>query len=71
MISYSSGLEQNSDRQWHHGHREEKRVAVKEFEDLIQALIFEIGTRDRAAFHSGLRNLIFKPNRDTRFSVGK
>ena len=36
MISYLSDLEQNNDRQWYHGHKEEKRAAVKEFEDLIQ-----------------------------------
>lgn len=71
MISYLSDLEQNNDRQWYHGHKEEKRAAVKEFEDLIQALILEIGTWDRTALHNEPRNLIFKLNRDTRFSADK
>lgn len=71
IISYLSGLEKNNNRDWYHEHKEQNRVAQNEFEELIQALIFEIGHFDSSILHNSPKDLTFKLVRDTRFSHDK
>lgn len=71
MLSYLAGLEQNNNRDYFHAHKAEYQAAAREFEDLIQALIFELGKTDGALLTLNPRELTFKLMRDTRFSHDK
>ncbi|MEG2687130.1 MAG: DUF2461 domain-containing protein [Christensenellaceae bacterium] len=71
ILSYLSNLEQNNTRDWYHAHKEQNKAAQNEFEELIQALIFEIGKFDNSILHNTPKDLTFKLVRDTRFSHDK
>lgn len=69
ILDYLSSLEQNNNREWYHANngKEEK----KEFEQLIQELIFSIGKTDGSILHLNPKDLTFKLVRDTRYSADK
>lgn len=71
ILNYLSELSQNNNREWYHAHKEELKEANGQFEELLQALIFEIGKTDSSIIHNVPRELTFKLVRDTRFSHDK
>ncbi|MBW4845084.1 MAG: DUF2461 domain-containing protein [Lachnospiraceae bacterium] len=71
ILSYLTDLEKNNNREWYHAHKDQNKAAQNEFEELIQALIFEIGKFDSAILHNNPKDLTFKLVRDTRFSHDK
>lgn len=71
ILSYLSELERNNNREWYHSHKKEYQEAHKEFEMLIEQLLFEIGKKDSSILHNTAKDLTFKLVRDTRYSKDK
>lgn len=71
ILDYLSNLEIHNEREWYHANKEQYKKANLEFEDLIQALIFEIGKTDGSILYNIPKDLTFKLVRDTRFSADK
>ena len=71
IIDYLSELSSNNNREWYHANKEDYKVANAEFEELLQALILEIGKFDGSILHNQPKELTFKMVRDTRFSHDK
>lgn len=68
QLEYLELLQNNNNRDWYHAHKEEKDAAVHAFEALIQALIDEISLFDSSVAELEPKKLIFRLNRDMRFS---
>lgn len=68
ILNFLSDLANNNNREWYHAHKLESDQARQEFEKLLQFLIDELSLTDPAI--SGLRpkDLVFRLNRDMRFS---
>lgn len=71
ILEYLRGLSEHNDREWYHAHKEEYRQANARFEELLGALIAEIGRFDGSVLHNSPKDLTFKLVRDTRFSHDK
>lgn len=71
IIEYLSSLSRNNNRNWYHANKEEYQKANAEFEELLQALMLEIGKFDSSILHNDPKDLTFKIVRDTRFSHDK
>ena len=71
IINYLSALQENNNREWYHANKEEFKKANAEFENLLQALILEIGKFDSSVLLNNPKDLTFKIVRDTRFSHDK
>ncbi len=71
IIDYLSALSLNNNREWYHANKEDYKKANAEFEELLQALIAEIGKFDSSILHNNPKDLTFKIVRDTRFSHDK
>lgn len=71
MIDYLTALSMNNNREWYHANKDDYKKANAEFENLIQALILEIGKFDSSILHNNPKDLTFKLVRDTRFSHDK
>ncbi|MDE6890273.1 MAG: DUF2461 domain-containing protein, partial [Lachnospiraceae bacterium] len=71
IIDYLSALEKNNNREWYHANKDGFKKANAEFEELLQALIMEIGKFDGSILHNNPKDLTFKIVRDTRFSHDK
>ncbi len=71
IIDYLSSLSMNNNREWYHANKDGFKKANAEFENLVQALILEIGKFDSSILHNNPRELTFKIVRDTRFSHDK
>ena len=71
ILDFLSDLENHNERVWYHSNKEWYKEANKEFEDLVQSLIFEIGKTDSSILHNEPKDLTFRLVRDTRFSADK
>jgi len=71
MINYLAELSANNNREWYHAHKQENKDAAAQFEQLVQELIYGIGTFDESVLHNVPKELTFKLVRDTRFSRDK
>lgn len=71
IIDYLSALSMNNNRTWFHANKEEYKKANEEFEELLRALMLEIGKFDSSILQSDPKDLTFKIVRDTRFSHDK
>lgn len=71
IIKYLSALRDNNDREWFHEHKAAYQTAAREFEELLQQLIFRLGEFDSTVLKYAPKELTFKLNRDTRFSHDK
>lgn len=71
IINYLSALQENNNREWYHENKEDFKKANAEFENLLQALILEIGKFDSSVLLNNPKDLTFKIVRDTRFSHDK
>lgn len=71
MLDYLAELSANNDSQWFHEHKKEHKEATEQFEQLVQELIYGIGTFDVSVLHNIPKELTFKQVRDTRFSHDK
>ncbi len=71
IIDYLTELSNNNNREWYHANKENYKKAKEEFENLLQALMMQIGTFDGSILHNHPKDLTFKMVRDTRFSHDK
>ena len=71
IMDYLSELSMNNNREWYHANKEDYKKANAEFEDVLQALMMEIGKFDSSILHNNPKDLTFKIVRDTRFSHDK
>lgn len=71
MLNYLAELSANNNREWYHAHKQENKDAAAQFEQLVQELIYGIGTFDESVLHNVPKELTFKLVRDTRFSRDK
>ena len=70
-MDYLTALAANNDREWYHAHKADYKAANALFEQLVQELIYGIGTFDNSVLHNAPKELTFKLVRDTRFSHDK
>ena len=70
-MDYLSELSMNNNREWYHANKEDYKKANAEFEEVLQALMMEIGKFDSSILHNNPKDLTFKIVRDTRFSHDK
>ena len=71
IMDYLSALSMNNNREWYHANKDDFKRANTEFENLLQALMLEIGKFDNSILHNNPKDLTFKIVRDTRFSHDK
>lgn len=71
IMDYLTALAANNDREWYHAHKADYKAANALFEQLVQELIYGIGTFDNSILHNVPKELTFKLVRDTRFSHDK
>ncbi|KAI4445820.1 hypothetical protein C823_000337 [Eubacterium plexicaudatum ASF492] len=71
IMDYLSALSLHNDREWYHANKEDYKKANAAFEQLLEALILEIGKFDSSILHNQPKDLTFKIVRDTRFSHDK
>lgn len=71
ILNYLNELGANNNREWYHAHKAEYQAANAQFEELIQALILQIGEFDGSILGHAPKELTFKLVRDTRFSHDK
>ena len=71
IMDYLSSLNRNNNREWYHANKADYKKANAAFEELLQALILEIGKFDSSIIHNDPKDLTFKLVRDTRFSHDK
>jgi uncharacterized protein (TIGR02453 family) len=71
ILDYLLSLEMNNNRDWYQAHKKEYQQSNREFEELVQNLIFEIGKTDCSILNNVANELTFKLVRDTRFSNDK
>ena len=71
IMDYLSELSMNNNRAWYHANKEDYKKANAEFEEVLQALMMEIGKFDSSILHNNPKDLTFKIVRDTRFSHDK
>ena len=48
ILNYLSQLSKNNNREWYHEHKKENKAANEQFEQLVQELIYGIGTFDKS-----------------------
>lgn len=71
ITDYLSALGMNNNREWYHTNKDDYKKANAAFEELLQALMLEIGKFDSSILHNSPKDLTFKIVRDTRFSHDK
>ncbi len=71
ILNYLTELSANNSREWYHAHKTEYQAANAQFEELIQALMIQIGEFDGSILGHTPKELTFKLVRDTRFSHDK
>lgn len=71
ILDYLAQLSANNNREWYHAHKAEYQAANAQFEELIQALMLQIGEFDSSILGHAPKELTFKLVRDTRFSHDK
>lgn len=71
IMDFLNALRANNSLEWMHAHKDRQRRAAAEFEALVQRLAGELALHDPAVAGLEAKNLIFRLNRDTRFSQDK
>lgn len=71
MLKFLADLDANNSLEWMKCHREQYLEAKNEFLNFIQDLIFSISEFDPSVAHLQAEDLIFRLNKDTRFSKDK
>ena len=71
IFDYLKELQENNNRDWYHGHKNEQLYVNEQFEHLLRELILEIGKFDKSILHNEPKNITFKLVRDIRYSHDK
>lgn len=70
-LEFLSRLEGNNSFEWMNKHKKEYQIAKDEFLQFIEELLVLIAEFDPSAAHLEPKNLVYRLNRDTRFSHDK
>ncbi|MDR1795472.1 MAG: DUF2461 domain-containing protein [Erysipelotrichaceae bacterium] len=70
-LAYLSALKENNNRDWYHANKDWYQKANMEFEELVGELMTAIAVFDPKVMRFAPHDLIFKLQRDTRFSHDK
>jgi uncharacterized protein (TIGR02453 family) len=70
-LRFLSDLAQNNERAWFEEHRAEYQAVAADFEELVRTIVEGLAREDRAFARVDPRKLIFRLNRDLRFSKDK
>lgn len=71
ILDFLTDLSQNNTKEWMDQNKNIYRAAYDEFANLVQELIIELSQEDDSIRYLDSRELIFRLNRDTRFSHDK
>ena len=71
ILDFLKELEKNNSLEWMKSNKEKYETAKTEFENLIQLLIDKISVSDKSIENIRPKDLVFRLNRDTRFSYDK
>lgn len=71
ILDFLKGLKANNTKEWMQEHKKEYQEAQAAFTDLIQELILLLSKSDDRLLQLSAKDLIFRLNRDTRFSNDK
>ncbi len=71
ILDFLADLSTNNHREWFSQNKARYEVAKKEYHQLIQALIKEVGIFDAAIADLEVKQCVFRVNRDIRFSKDK
>lgn len=71
IISFLNELKNNNSREWMAAHKDFYQSASRQFEQLVADLIRDLTPIDPSIAHLHAKDLIFRLNRDTRFSNDK
>lgn len=71
MLDFLSELREHNSLDWMHAHEQQKRVAQNAFVELVQGCIDELAVEEPALAALDPKSLVFRINRDTRFSDEK
>jgi uncharacterized protein (TIGR02453 family) len=70
-LNFLKKIKKNNNTPWMHAHKDEYLAAKKEFEFLVQELIFRLKEWDWKLPDLEVKDCMFRFNRDTRFSDNK
>jgi uncharacterized protein (TIGR02453 family) len=71
ILDFLSDLQMNNSYEWMKENKPTYLKAKKEFELFLQSLILSISDFDKTISHLQSKDLVFRLNRDTRFSIDK
>lgn len=71
ILQFLSELEANNTYDWMNTHKSQQKAAQAQFERLLGELISQLAENDPAVAELSAKELIFRLNRDTRFSHDK
>ncbi|MCC0653396.1 DUF2461 domain-containing protein [Clostridioides sp. ES-S-0005-03] len=71
ILEFLNALKNNNSREWMMENKEWKKEATLQFEQLLQDIINALAYQDKSIAHLNAKDLIFRLNRDTRFSNDK
>lgn len=71
IMDFLKELERNNDLKWMADHKAFKEQAAAEFEELLQMVMERLAEKDPSVIGLPPKNLIYRLNRDTRFSRDK
>lgn len=71
ILAFLADVRDNNSLEWMHAHEARKKQAQAEFLDLVQACIGDLSAIDPSVARLEAKDLVFRINRDTRFSKNK
>ena len=71
IMDFLKELERNNNLKWMADHKAFKEQATAEFEELLQMMMERLAEKDPSVIGLPPKNLIYRLNRDTRFSRDK
>ena len=71
MLDFLSELREHNSLDWMHAHEQQKKAAQNAFVELVQGCIDELSVDEPALAAIDPKSLVFRINRDTRFSDDK
>lgn len=71
MLSFLADLRDNNSLEWMHANETRKKEAQQEFLTLVQGCIDDLAEYGETVSHLNPKDLVFRINRDTRFSNDK
>lgn len=71
MLDFLADTQKNNSLEWMHANEDRKKAAQQEFLALVQGCIDDLAAQGEQVGHLDPKDLVFRINRDTRFSSNK